>query len=46
MGYVVDNASFRIVITGVVKSLELSNLCQLVDDFIKRRGVWSLMYIL
>jgi pentatricopeptide repeat protein len=37
-GYVVDNTSFRIVIAGAVKCLELSDLCELVDDFIKRRG--------
>jgi pentatricopeptide repeat protein len=46
-GYVVDNASFRIVIAGAVKCLELSDLCELVDDLIKRtRDVEFDIYIM
>ncbi|XP_020184613.1 putative pentatricopeptide repeat-containing protein At3g16890, mitochondrial [Aegilops tauschii subsp. strangulata] len=37
-GLLLDNAMFGIVVSCAVKCLELSDLCELVDDFVKKGG--------
>ncbi|KAK1627491.1 hypothetical protein QYE76_001806 [Lolium multiflorum] len=37
-GYLIDNATFGTVVSCAMKCLELSSLCQLLDDFVKKGG--------